>query len=36
MNDKCPNEPETYNGVKDDDGCPDQGLVDVTKGKIVT
>src|SRR6185436_3162685 len=23
-NDKCPNEPETYNGVEDDDGCPDR------------
>ena len=22
--DKCPNEPETYNGVQDDDGCPDR------------
>ena len=35
-NDKCPTEPETINGVKDDDGCPDQGkvLVVVTKEKI--
>jgi outer membrane protein OmpA-like peptidoglycan-associated protein len=23
--DKCPNEKETINGIKDDDGCPDQG-----------
>lgn len=22
--DKCPNEPETVNGYKDDDGCPDE------------
>ncbi|HEY1098770.1 MAG TPA: OmpA family protein [Myxococcota bacterium] len=34
--DKCPTEPETINGIKDDDGCPDQGkvLVVVTKEKI--
>jgi len=25
--DKCPNEPETYNGKDDEDGCPDSGLV---------
>ena len=23
--DQCPNQPETINGVKDDDGCPDEG-----------
>ena len=23
--DQCPNEPEVINGVKDEDGCPDQG-----------
>jgi hypothetical protein len=23
--DKCPNEPEVFNGIKDDDGCPDEG-----------
>src|SRR5262249_48929503 len=34
--DKCPDEPETYNGFADDDGCPDQGVVTMTKGKIVT
>ena len=33
VNDKCPNEPETYNGVKDDDGCPDKGLVDRPQGQ---
>ena len=27
MDDKCPNEPETYNGFQDDDGCPDQSDV---------
>ncbi len=34
--DKCPDEPEIINGVKDDDGCPDQGKVVVilTKEKI--
>jgi outer membrane protein OmpA-like peptidoglycan-associated protein len=34
--DKCPDEPETINGVKDDDGCPDKGkvVVIVTKEKI--
>src|SRR5262249_6178390 len=29
--DKCPNEPETVNGVQDDDGCPDSGGVEVAK-----
>jgi hypothetical protein len=23
--DQCPDEPEVFNGVKDDDGCPDEG-----------
>lgn len=34
--DQCPDAPETINGVKDDDGCPDEGkvLVIVTKEKI--
>jgi len=34
--DQCAGEPETINGVKDDDGCPDEGkvLVVVTKEKI--
>jgi len=27
VDDKCPNEPETYNGSNDEDGCPDRGLV---------
>jgi hypothetical protein len=29
--DKCPSEPETINGVADDDGCPDTGGVEVAK-----
>ena len=33
--DKCPNEPETRNGVDDDDGCPDSGgQVAIAGGKI--
>ena len=24
-NDQCPDEPETFNGFEDEDGCPDQG-----------
>ena len=31
--DKCPNEPENYNGFKDDDGCPDKGMVEMTQGQ---
>jgi hypothetical protein len=27
VNDKCPHEPETYNGFEDEDGCPDMGKV---------
>ena len=34
MLDKCPNEPETYNGFEDEDGCPDKGLVIVQRGKL--
>ena len=30
--DKCPLQPETVNGIKDDDGCPDEG---VGKAKLV-
>jgi OmpA-OmpF porin, OOP family len=30
VDDKCPNEPETYNGSSDEDGCPDKGLVIIT------
>lgn len=32
--DKCPNEPETYNGIEDEDGCPDRGRVIVRASKI--
>ncbi len=34
--DKCPDEPETLNGVDDEDGCPDKGkvLVVVTSEKV--
>jgi OOP family OmpA-OmpF porin len=38
--DRCPDQPEVFNGVKDDDGCPDEGgkalvTVDVVKGVVV-
>jgi outer membrane protein OmpA-like peptidoglycan-associated protein len=35
--DKCPNEPEVFNGNAADDGCPDAGkpLVELTKEKLV-
>ena len=29
--DKCPDEPETINGVDDDDGCPDSGGMQVAR-----
>ena len=29
--DACPYDPETYNGLEDGDGCPDQGRVAVTE-----
>jgi hypothetical protein len=37
--DKCPDEPETWNGVADDDGCPDTGgkplvVVNEKSGKV--
>lgn len=32
--DKCPHEPETYNGFEDEDGCPDRGRVIVRQSKI--
>lgn len=34
--DKCPDEPETYNGFEDDDGCPDRGRVVVTERTLET
>ena len=38
--DQCPDQAEVFNGVKDDDGCPDEGgrplaVVDVVKGAVV-
>jgi outer membrane protein OmpA-like peptidoglycan-associated protein len=27
VDDACPNDPETYNGHEDEDGCPDKGMV---------
>jgi outer membrane protein OmpA-like peptidoglycan-associated protein len=35
--DKCPFDPEVFNGVADDDGCPDPGpaLAELTDAKIV-
>ena len=32
--DRCPYEPETYNGFQDEDGCPDKGRVLVMRGKL--
>jgi hypothetical protein len=32
--DRCPAHPETYNGVQDQDGCPDRGRV-VLDGKMI-
>ena len=32
--DKCPNEPETYNGFEDEDGCPDKGRIIVRSSKL--
>jgi outer membrane protein OmpA-like peptidoglycan-associated protein len=34
VDDQCPNNPETYNGESDEDGCPDQGDVIVTPDEI--
>ncbi len=34
VDDKCPNEPETYNGIQDADGCPDRGHVLIEKQSI--
>ena len=33
--DKCPNEPETYNGFQDDDGCPDKGMILLDSSHII-
>jgi outer membrane protein OmpA-like peptidoglycan-associated protein len=32
--DRCPNEPENYNGFEDEDGCPDRGRVIVSSSSI--
>ncbi len=32
IDDRCPTEPETYNGIDDSDGCPDRGQVIVDDG----
>lgn len=34
--DKCPDQPETYNGIDDEDGCPDEGRfeMDIKTGRI--
>lgn len=34
VDDRCPAEPENYNGATDDDGCPDRGRVVVTDTSI--
>lgn len=34
-NDKCPDEPETVNGEDDEDGCPDQGVIELENDRIV-
>jgi outer membrane protein OmpA-like peptidoglycan-associated protein len=34
--DKCPDEPETYNGFEDADGCPDRGVVSRVEGGLIT
>jgi outer membrane protein OmpA-like peptidoglycan-associated protein len=33
--DRCPDDPETINGVEDQDGCPDQGAFEVKDDRIV-
>ena len=33
--DACPDDPETVNGVQDEDGCPDQGAFEVKNDRIV-
>ena len=35
MKDKCPNDPETFNGFEDEDGCPDKGSVIIQDNNIV-
>ena len=33
--DRCPNDPETYNGLDDADGCPDEGRAFIQGTQIV-
>jgi tetratricopeptide (TPR) repeat protein len=33
--DECPDEPETWNGVADDDGCPDSAAIEVRGNQIL-
>ncbi len=33
--DQCPDQPETFNGYKDEDGCPDKGDVEVGDGGLI-
>jgi outer membrane protein OmpA-like peptidoglycan-associated protein len=33
--DKCPTEPETYNGFEDEDGCPDRARVIIRADEII-
>ncbi|MDD9939236.1 MAG: OmpA family protein, partial [Myxococcales bacterium] len=33
--DRCPNDPETYNGFEDEDGCPDRGNVIIEENEII-
>ncbi len=35
MDDSCPNDPETYNGFEDEDGCPDRGNVVIEENQII-
>ncbi|MCA9580863.1 MAG: OmpA family protein, partial [Myxococcales bacterium] len=35
VDDSCPNDPETYNGFEDEDGCPDRGSVIIEENQIV-
>lgn len=32
--DRCPDDPEAYNGMEDEDGCPDRGRVVVTSTEL--
>lgn len=34
QDDKCPSEPETFNGLDDADGCPDRGRVVISESRL--